>query len=187
MHAKRSLQKKILFQLLNIIALSFSMLIMVFLLGGLYLILYNLFGIFETLKKGDICVKLPNGAFIARQSIITNHPSYWFNYEVSLKHEDGTIISGFSDWQVHITQSTIYSYETAYRPDIGLIKRADNPEIYQKIIDKAGALIQIPPIGENEKPPAKNVNGQINLRYAYDALRFTPPYKYEYCSIRLLP
>ncbi len=153
------------------------------LLFALAWIILNLFSVAYILVAGETCARLPNGMLISKEAIFDRNDKYWHSFHAVLKKPDGDIIYGFGDWANHITQTTIYSSYSAYRPDVGLVQEDENPELYARLIKEAGALIYI-----NGSPSAKegeNQNGHLSFTLIYEILRAHPDYQYKGCPVAL--
>ncbi len=153
------------------------------LLPVLAVIGFNLFGLVFLLTVGETCVRLPNGMLISREALFDRKHRHWYSFHAVLKKPDGEIIHNYRYFTNHVTETTIYSSYSAYRPDVGLVQEDENPELHARLVKEAGPLIYI-----NGGPFAKegqNQNGHLALTSIYNILRKHPDYQHKGCPVAL--
>ncbi len=93
------------------------------------------------------CVQLPNGLNIGKQALIDLNTPY-FRPDIVPKFDNGRSLLPGDAWPFFATETTVYGLaeETdprddfwfAWREDIGLVLKTENPALYEKMVSEAG-------------------------------------------------
>ncbi|MGP3699391.1 hypothetical protein [Rhodobacter sp. NSM] len=93
------------------------------------------------------CVQLENGANLGFEAVFDLSRPYMKPIAVP-RLEDGTPILRDTLWSIKITPTTIYGlslepldergYQFAWRNDVGLVLKSDNPVVYERLVAEAG-------------------------------------------------
>ena len=131
------------------------------------------------------CVKLPNGVIISRDSYF-NFSDQYLTPNVLVKGPDKEIFSRGNDGTFYFSKTTAWWVDIvgdglplpaqglAYRPDVGLVRKASDPSLYEKLVREAGPLLE-----EGRTLRNTNVLGVL-LRLVEN-----PRYRTRDCSIPL--
>lgn len=135
------------------------------------------------------CIRIPNGVVIAREAFLNPRNSY-FTPNVVVKGPDGTVFSRGNDVLFYFSQTTAlwndnrlgsepsnthFTERLAYRPDLGLVRGWESPDLIKQVEREMGPLLE-------EGKRLKNTNILGVLTFLKDA----PEYKSWNCDIPLL-
>ena len=146
----------------------------------------------------SVCVELPNGLLLGYEALVDPDRPYW-RPNVILKYADGTPV--FSDWveDFYFTETTVWggtlnaflnglggggrkhpAYREdvffAYRPDVGLVYRHEDPDAYERLKQEAGPIIWV--LGPEV---------HTNLLGTFLKLKKDPASRRTFCPLRVLP
>lgn len=98
-------------------------------------------------KEYRRCVQLKNGLNLGYNAVFDLSQSY-FEPNIVPKFPDGTPLVNGNIWPIYVTKTTLYgvaddgkggkSFDFAWRKDSGLIRKKENPRIYEKLVSEAG-------------------------------------------------
>ena len=93
------------------------------------------------------CVQLPNGLNIGKQALIDLNRPY-FRPEIVPKFDNGQSLLPGDAWPFYATETTVHGlaleadpdndFWFAWREDTGLILKADDSALYEKLVSEAG-------------------------------------------------
>ena len=93
------------------------------------------------------CVQLPNGLNIGKQALIDLNRPY-FRPEIVPKFDNGQSLLPGDAWPFYATETTVHglaleadpdnAFWFAWREDTGLILKADDSALYEKLVSEAG-------------------------------------------------
>ncbi|WP_432448155.1 hypothetical protein [Aliiroseovarius marinus] len=129
------------------------------------------------------CVRLPNGINIGKQAVLDLSMSYW-KPDIVPKYPSGASLIPGDAWPFYATETTVYGraimvdatddFGFAWRKDIGLTKRRDDPIQYDKIVSEAGELLEGIP------------DGILGVHIVMLELQKRPEYAGQRCRTRLI-
>ncbi|WP_350335552.1 hypothetical protein [Coralliovum pocilloporae] len=128
------------------------------------------------------CVTLENGLNLGYEAVFDLSRSYFKPIAVP-KFVDGTPLIRDEMWAIYITSSTVYGwalgptsqqdYWYAWRADVGLTRKKDDPYLYQRLVSESGSAnwdIDVSSIGTGallnelfERPDFSSHKCQTNL------------------------
>lgn len=94
------------------------------------------------------CVQLPNGLNIGKQALIDLNRPY-FRPDIVPKFDNGQSLLPGDAWPFYATKTTVHGlaleadpeedFWFAWRQDTGLVLKAEDPALYEKLVSEAGA------------------------------------------------
>ncbi|MFZ7094496.1 hypothetical protein [Primorskyibacter sp. 2E233] len=94
------------------------------------------------------CVQLPNGLNIGKQALIDLNRPY-FRPDIVPKFDNGQSLLPGDAWPFYATETTVHGlaleadpeddFWFAWREDTGLVLKAEDPALYEKLVSEAGA------------------------------------------------
>lgn len=94
------------------------------------------------------CVQLPNGLNIGKQALIDLNRPY-FRPDIVPKFDNGQSLLPGDAWPFYATETTVHGlaleadpeedFWFAWRQDTGLVLKAEDPALYEKLVSEAGA------------------------------------------------
>lgn len=93
------------------------------------------------------CVQLPNGLNIGKQALIDLNRPY-FRPDIVPKFDNGQSLLPGDAWPFYATETTVHGlaleadpeddFWFAWREDTGLVLKAEDPALYEKLVSEAG-------------------------------------------------
>jgi hypothetical protein len=156
---------------------------------GLLVLAYATLG---TWASGSVCVQLPNRLLIGYEALFDPDRPYWVP-TVVLKYPDGTSVLSDVVGRFQFTETTVWggtqngwlgpdhpAYRDdvffAYRPDVGLVYRHEDPDTYERLKEEAGPIVWV--LGQEV---------HTNLLGTFLKLVKDPAGKRTFCPLRVLP
>lgn len=129
-------------------------------LAGTILLLFSIWfflAVYNRYHDYRRCVGLPNGVILGYEALFDHRmifdKSRWSSdSRIILKHADGSPLIVDDVFPIFITKTTVYGqaapmgtrrkgYVFAYRPDVGLVYKYDDPETYARLEAEAGPML----------------------------------------------
>ena len=127
------------------------------------------------------CVQLPNGLNIGKQALLDLNRPY-FRPDIVPKFDNGQSLLPGDAWPFYATETTVHGlaleadpeddFWFAWREDTGLVLKAEDPALYEKLVSESGA-----PMGN------KGINA-VGSHVVMMELQRRPEYANQTCRTR---